>query len=179
MTSERLSKQIEAVLLIEATHRTADSIATQLECSAQTVMQCARELAERYRQHNHGFEISVSQRGILLIPEKEAWNALSKHYRSRREDSLPNAALETLAIVAYSQPITVSEIERLRGLAAAHSIRVLVERKLITVTGTKKAPGSPRIYGTTPHFLQVYNLHDLSELPPLSEEDAVRFLSSH
>lgn len=178
MKREQLTKQIEAILLIENSHRSVESLATQLATKAETVTQCLQDLAEKYKDHGHGMEIAHSSRGVLLVPEEKIWEEIASHYRSRHEDPLPKPAVETLAIIAYSQPITTAEIERLRGLGAGYSIRLLLERELIMVTGTKKAPGAPRLYGTTAQFLQLYNLDSLKGLPALSEEDAVHFLSS-
>lgn len=175
---EQLTKQIEAILLIENSHRSTESIAKQLNTKTEVIAQCVQELSEKYKNNDHGIEIANSSRGVLLVPERGAWEEIASHYRSRHEDPLPKPALETLAIIAYSQPITVAEIEQFRGLGAGYSIRLLLERELIIVTGTKKAPGAPRLYGTTAQFLQLYNLNSIKGLPTLSEEDAVHFLSS-
>lgn len=177
-TLDLLAQQIEAILLIENQHRTVESLAEQLDVDLERVEASAQQLAEHYRAHHHGIEIVTSARGILLLPEKSVWEAIAPHYRSLQTEPLPNPAVETLAIVAYSQPITATEIERLRGVRPDHALRLLLEQKLIEVTGTKKAPGLPRLYGTTPQFLQLYNLQRLTDLPELAEEDAIRFLSS-
>jgi segregation and condensation protein B len=83
--------------------------------------------------------------------------------------------METLSIVAYSQPITRSEIESLRGVAADNMIRQLVERKLIKEVGRKDAPGRPTQYGTTREFLQYFGLESIADLPKLDELEQERF----
>jgi len=79
--------------------------------------------------------------------------------------------METLAIIAYRQPVIRMEIESIRGVKCEHVLDNLLRRKLIRVSGRKQAPGRPLIYSTTPEFLKYFGLHDLSELPPLSEQD--------
>jgi segregation and condensation protein B len=82
---------------------------------------------------------------------------------------LSRAALETLAIVAYRQPIVRAEIENLRGVDCGGVLRLLLERRLIRVMGRREIPGRPLIYGTTRHFLEVFELRDLKDLPTLKE----------
>ena len=92
-----------------------------------------------------------------------------------RGGNLSRAALETLAIVAYSQPITRSEIESIRGVSADGMIRVLGERNLIREVGRKDAPGRPIQYGTSAEFLRVFGLTSIADLPKLAEADRAKF----
>ena len=82
---------------------------------------------------------------------------------------LSSAALETLAVVAYRQPLVKSEIDRIRGVDASGALKGLLDKKLVRIVGRKDVPGKPIIYGTTKKFLEVFNLKDLSELPTLRE----------
>jgi len=82
---------------------------------------------------------------------------------------LSPAALETLAVVAYRQPLVKSEIDRIRGVDVSGALKGLLEKKLVRIVGRKDVPGKPIIYGTTKKFLEVFNLKDLSELPTLRE----------
>lgn len=86
---------------------------------------------------------------------------------------LSRAALETLAIVAYKQPVTKAEVEAIRGVDSAGALKALLEKGLIRICGRKNIPGKPLLYGTTPRFLEVFGLKDLSELPPLKELEKV------
>jgi segregation and condensation protein B len=79
------------------------------------------------------------------------------------------AAMETLAIIAYKQPVVKSEIDRIRGVDVGSSLKGLLEKKLVRIMGRKDVPGKPIMYGTTKKFLEVFNLKDLSELPTLKE----------
>ena len=83
--------------------------------------------------------------------------------------------METLAIIAYSQPITRAEIESIRGVSAESMIKLLIGKNLIKVVGKKDAPGKPKQYGTTKEFLKMFQLKSISDLPKLKEADRVRF----
>ena len=89
--------------------------------------------------------------------------------KAARPAMLSPAALETLAVVAYRQPLVKSEIDRIRGVDASGALKGLLEKKLVRIVGRKDVPGKPIIYGTTKKFLEVFNLKDLSELPTLRE----------
>jgi segregation and condensation protein B len=103
-------------------------------------------------------------------PEMAAWVArLGKQQVAR----LSPAALETLAIVAYKQPVLRAEIERLRGVDAGGVLRMLMEKDLVRVVGRKDLPGRPLIYGTTRRFLETFGLNDLKDLPSMEEIEAV------
>lgn len=89
--------------------------------------------------------------------------------KAARPAMLSPAALETLAVIAYRQPLVKSEIDRIRGVDASGALKGLLEKKLVRIVGRKDVPGKPIIYGTTKKFLEVFNLKDLSELPTLRE----------
>jgi segregation and condensation protein B len=92
-----------------------------------------------------------------------------KKLRTARPPGLTPAALETLAIIAYRQPVVKADIDRFRGVDTAGSLRGLLEKKLARIVGRKDVPGKPILYGTTRKFLEVFNLQDLSALPTLRE----------
>ena len=94
---------------------------------------------------------------------------LEKAVGGEESGQLSNAALETLAIIAYRQPLTRLEIEEIRGVRCEHILDNLIKRKLIRISGRKEGPGRPLIYKTTPDFLVYFGLKDLKELPPLEQ----------
>ena len=94
---------------------------------------------------------------------------MGKKIKRIQTASLSPASLETLAIVAYRQPIVKAEIESIRGVDVSAPLRGLLDKKLVRIVGRKDVPGKPMIYGTTRKFLEVFNLKDLSELPTLRE----------
>ena len=104
-----------------------------------------------------------------LTINTELYEKLGKRYDTRKKLSLSPQALETLAIVAYKQPITRVEIEKIRGVGVEHVLRVLLDYELIRITGKKEVPGRPVLYGTTKNFLKFFGILSLRDLPSISE----------
>ncbi|MCY0889011.1 MAG: SMC-Scp complex subunit ScpB [Alicyclobacillaceae bacterium] len=131
-------------------------------------------LCDELRQH-----LSTRESGIQLLEVAGVWQLSTRaehaHYLHRMTESststtLSPAALETLAIVAYRQPITRSKIESIRGVHSDRALQTLLYRQLIAEVGRENAPGRPILYGTTDHFLQTFGLLSLADLPELPEE---------
>jgi len=126
-------------------------------------------------------EIEVQNRGVRLVEVAGGYQLRTpkanadwvKKFLGGRPSRMGKATLETLAIVAYRQPITKAEIEAIRGVDVDGVITTLLERSLIRAVARKDVPGRPFLYGTTPEFLQLFNLKDLSELPTLKEMDEI------
>jgi segregation and condensation protein B len=132
-------------------------------------------LKERYAQADSGVELSKIGGGFLIAPKKEYWEMLKERYGKKNEAKLSKAALETLSIIAYSQPITRGEIEAIRGVSADNMMRLLLERELIREVGKKDVPGKPVQYGTTKEFLKFFRLESIADLPKLDESESERF----
>lgn len=138
---------------------------------------CPREAAARACQSlAQGYE--AEQAGVRLVRLEESWQLVSapqwgetiRGLLSRRKpDKLSPAALETLAVVAYFQPVTRVVIDQVRGVDSAHSLALLLDRELVAPCGSLDAPGRPILYRTTPVFLRSFGLSSLEELPPLPE----------
>jgi segregation and condensation protein B len=111
----------------------------------------------------------------MLSPKKEYWDNLKDRYGKKNESRLSRAAMETLSIIAYSQPVTRAEIKDIRGVEPDNMIRFLVEKALIREMGKKDVPGKPTQYGTTKEFLKVFRLNSIADLPKLNEKEADRF----
>jgi segregation and condensation protein B len=110
--------------------------------------------------------------GFQLRTPKENADWVKK-YLGGRPARMGRATLETLAIIAYRQPVTKAEVEAIRGVDVDGVVNTLVERNLIRAVGRKDVPGRPFLFGTTPEFLQIFNLKDLTELPTLKEMDEI------
>jgi segregation and condensation protein B len=100
---------------------------------------------------------------------------LRHHYGKKTDEKMSRAALETLSIVAYSQPVTRIEIDSIRGVNSAGTLKVLLDRGFIRETGRKDTPGRPVQYGTTKEFLQLFGLASIADLPKLDEAERERF----
>jgi segregation and condensation protein B len=133
-------------------------------------------LKEKYAAAEHGIELLMLGGGYMFVPKKELWEHLKGRYGKKNDSRLSRAALETLSIIAYSQPITRLEIENLRGVKSADTMMsLLLSRDLIREVGKKDAPGKPQQYGTTKEFLKLFRLSSIADLPKLEEEDRERF----
>ncbi|RJP57308.1 MAG: SMC-Scp complex subunit ScpB [Deltaproteobacteria bacterium] len=133
-----------------------------------TLMGLIAELMEEYQTMDRGFSLREVAGGYQFRtkPECSEW---VRQLKKGIPLKLSQAALETLAIIAYKQPVTRSEIEYIRGVDVGGILRSLVDKKLIRILGKKEVPGRPLIYGTSKRFLEVFALKDLSSLPTLQE----------
>jgi segregation and condensation protein B len=173
-----LKAVIEGVIYITDEPLSADQIATALKQPAVNVARALEELAADYNQPWRGLTIREVAGGYKMStkPEHhEAIRAFVKNLKPPLRLSLP--ALETLALIAYKQPITAPEIMEVRGVQGAGVLKTLLDRKLIATAGRKTVVGKPILYKTTKEFLVQFGLKDLSELPTLKEFEELGRLS--
>jgi segregation and condensation protein B len=174
----QLKAIVEAVVYVTDEPLSADQIAAALQQPAATVSRILEELAAEYNKPDHGLTLREVAGGYKLStkPEHhEAIRAFVKNLKPPMKLSLP--ALETLALIAYKQPVTVPEIAEIRNVQGAGVVKTLLDRKLIAVAGRKKVLGNPMLYKTTKEFLVQFGLKDLSELPTLKEFEELGRLS--
>jgi segregation and condensation protein B len=138
----------------------------------QTVKETLTELQAEYENNNRGIRLVEVAGGYQLRTAKVNADWIKK-FLGGRPARMGKATLETLAIIAYRQPITKAEIEAIRGVDVDGVITTLLERSLIRAVARKDVPGRPFLYGTTPEFLQLFNLKDLSHLPTLKEMEEI------
>ncbi len=139
----------------------ADALDTPLETTADTL----RSLGEEYSGREAGVQLREMAGGwvFMTTPEQSEW--VTRMLRGKRKARLSRAALETLAIIAYKQPVTKSEAEAIRGVDCSGTLATLLERNLVTIKGRSTVVGRPLLYGSTQDFLNYFGLRDLSELP--------------
>lgn len=167
--TEDLKSIIESLLFVSETPLTPDQLKGILEnVDMAAIRTAAEELAAEYEQRNGGF-ILIQVAGGYQFRTQGRYNEWIKRLVKPNAPRLSKAALETLAIIAYNQPIIRNDIEHIRGVDSGGVIRMLMERKLIRVLGRKEIPGRPLIYATTKHFLEVFELKDLKDLPTPKE----------
>lgn len=166
---------IEAILFLEIDPIDIKTLAKVSGLSREQVEEVVSVLRADLDAAGRGVELVSVDGSIQLSPKRELWPRLRQRFGRKRESRLSRAAMETLSIVAYSQPITRSEIESLRGVSADTMIRQLLDRKLIREIGRKNAPGRPVQFGTTREFLQHFGLESIADLPKLDEIDQERF----
>jgi segregation and condensation protein B len=172
---EKETALIEAILYLEAEPLEEAALARISGLAKNLVQEALGKLEERYGRADSGVELSRIGGGVMISPKREHWDNLKDRYGKKNEARLSRAALETLAIVAYSQPVTRAEIEQIRGVSADTMIRLLMEKQLVREIGKKDVPGKPLQYGTTREFLKFFRLESIADLPKLSESENDRF----
>lgn len=160
---------IEALLFVSTDPVTSEEIERVVGISEKTVIELIEELANEYDQGGRGIQMRKIGKGYIIATRPEFAEYIRELYHPKVQQRLTQAALETLAIIAYKQPITRSEIEDIRGVKVEKALITLQKRGLIQELGRKHTIGTPIIYGTTDLFLQYFDLEDLSQLPEPAE----------
>jgi segregation and condensation protein B len=165
-----LAQLCEAALFAAARPLTAEELATlDPDTALADVRAALDELREHYDFDQHGVELVELAGGYQILTRAIHAAAIERAQFSARGTRLTPAALETLAVIAYRQPVGRAEIEEIRGVSAGGVLRSLQERGLIEVVGRSEALGRPLLYGTAPLFLELLGLRDLSDLPKVEE----------
>jgi segregation and condensation protein B len=133
------------------------------------VEEALRHLGQALEQDRRGVRLAVVAGGYRLVTKLDYAPWIKRLDKAKTSAKLSRSALESLAIIAYKQPLVRSEVEEIRGVETSGVLRTLLERKLVRIVGRKEVPGRPIMYGTTKFFLEHFGLSDLSQLPPLRE----------
>jgi len=163
-----LTPVVEAMVFAADGPLKLERIAEALDLPAKEITAALKALADDYEERPRGFFLQEVAGGYQLRTRPEYADYLRKLGRSR-PFKFSRPALESLAIIAYRQPVTRSEVEYLRGVDSGSVVKTLLEKRLIRILGKKDVPGKPMIYGTTKEFLELFGLTDLSALPTLRE----------
>jgi len=162
-------RAVEAVLLCAVEPVSAGLLAELLELTAQRVEEICAELAAGYRAQRRGFVLARVAGGYRLQTDPELWPFVERFATEGVSSRLSSAALETLAIIAYKQPVSRAQVAALRGVNVDGVVRLLHQRGLIAEVGHAPGPGQPVLYGTTPAFLERLGLDSIDELPPVED----------
>lgn len=166
---------VEAVLFLENEALNINTISRITKLSKQEIDSALSGIKTEFSKDIHGIELQETDGFYQFTPKRKLWDSLKEKYGRRNEKKLSRAAIETLAIIAYSQPVTRGEVETIRGVSSDSMFKLLLERELIKEVGKKDAPGKPVQYGTTSNFLKLFSLTSISELPKLDDIDNERF----
>src|SRR3954469_613949 len=170
MESNELRAALEAILFVSNEPVKLDELAEAFaDEGREAVIAQLEEIKRALDDHLGGFMLEQTAGGWRLATRTEHDGILKKHFAKKGENRMSIAALETLAIVAYRQPITAPEVSEIRGVNATAVIRTLLERRMIRVSGRKNVVGSPFLYRTTKEFLVHFGLNDIRDLPRLEE----------
>ena len=175
--SDDLKNIIESLIFVSETPLSVDRIRNAVpHADINSIRLAIETLIQEYENRKGGFMLKEIAGGYQFrtSPEYHTW---IKNLIQPNPARLTRAALETLAIIAYKQPIIRSDIEHIRGVDCGGIIRTLMERKLVRILGRKEIPGRPLIYATTKYFLEFFDLRDLKDLPTPREIDAMENLS--
>lgn len=159
---------LEAIIYLENEPVEISVLSRISKLSKDVVVEVLKQMQEHYAaDEEHGIDLVELGGGYLFMPKKDLWNNLKGRYGKKNEDKLSKSAMETLSIIAYSQPITKAELENIRGVSCSGMLKLLLSKELIRIVGKKDAPGRPAQYGTTKEFLQLFQLSSIADLPKI------------
>ncbi|MFG0329179.1 MAG: SMC-Scp complex subunit ScpB [Phycisphaerales bacterium] len=169
-----LASRVEALLITSEKPLSPARLGEALEIGlddggSKSIEDAIEELNEVYDESGRAFRVERVAGGYRMMTRPEFGGVVQRFRESRSSSRLSQAALETLAIVAYRQPITRADIEAIRGVACGEVLRSLLERHLIKITGRAEEVGRPMLYGTTREFLEAFGLASLKDLPDAKE----------
>jgi len=166
---EQIKPILEALLLASDAPLSVEKIRDVLpEVERDEITRQLAELVSEYESRQGGFHLCAVAGGYQFRT-RPAFSSWVRKLKGSKGQALSPAAMETLAVVAYRQPVMKSEVDKIRGVDSSASVKGLLDKKIIRMVGRKDVPGKPMLYGTTKKFLEMFNLNDLSELPTLRE----------
>ncbi|MEK6286574.1 MAG: SMC-Scp complex subunit ScpB [Acidobacteriota bacterium] len=170
MTVDELKPIIESLIYVSEEPISVKQLAAILEGESVADIQTATDqLAEEFNARGGGLEVRQLAGGYRITTRLEVSEYVRRYLKSQPSARLSLAALETLAVIAYKQPVTIPEILEIRGVTSTSAIKTLLDRRLIVAKGHKQVVGRPMLYGTSKDFLIHFGLNDLSELPNLED----------
>lgn len=162
---ERIQDMVEALLFVADEPTTPEALAQAIGCPVHAVEEALEHYGRRLQASGPIQLVKIA--GGFQLATKPTFASVVARFLEPQAQKLSKSLLEALAVVAYRQPITAPEVEEVRGVDSSYALRTLAERRLITEVGRKAAPGRPVLWGTTQHFLHMFNLADLDALPDI------------
>lgn len=175
MELEKLEAAIEAILFTMGDSVELEKIAAAIEQDKKTTRKIIQGMMDKYQDLDRGIQILELEDAYQLCTKQEYYDYLIRVAKQPRKYVLTDVLLETVAIIAYKQPVTRLEIEKIRGVKSDHPINKLLEYGLIQELGRLDAPGRPIVFGTTEEFLRNFGVSSVSELPALSPDRLAEF----
>ena len=175
MEIEKLQGAIEAILFTMGDSVELEKIAAAIGHDEATTRKIIHNMMDQYDAENRGVRIIELNNAFQMCTKKEMYEYLIRVAKQPKRYVLTDVLLETLSIIAYNQPVTKLEIEKIRGVKSDHAVNKLVEYGLVEETGRMDAPGRPLLFGTTEEFLRRFSVQSLDELPSLNPEQVEHF----
>lgn len=170
MEIQKLEAIIEAILFTMGESVELSKIAVAIEHDEETTRKLIHNMMDRYEKENRGIKIVELENSFQMCTKKEMYEYLIRIAKQPKKHVLSEVLLETLSIIAYKQPITKIEIEKIRGVKCDHAVNKLVEYNLIGELGRLDAPGRPLLFGTTEEFLRAFGVQSIEELPMINQD---------
>ena len=172
---KRLEGVIEAVLFTMGESVELSKIAAAVGHDADTTRKLIHKMMDKYETEDRGVHIIELEDAFQMCTKKEMYEYLIRVARQPKKYVLTDVLLETLSIIAYKQPVTKLEVEKIRGVKSDHAVNKLVEYNLVCERGRLDAPGKPILFGTTEEFLRRFGVHSVDDLPRLNPEQMESF----
>ncbi len=172
---EKIEGVIEAVLFTMGESVELDKLAAAVDHDKETVRKIIYNMMDKYKAEDRGIYIIELEDAFQMCTKPELYEYLIKVTKQQRRYVLTDVLLETLSIIAYKQPVTKLEIEKIRGVKSDHAVNKLVEYGLVCETGRLDAPGRPILFGTTEEFLRNFGIQSLEDLPMMNPDQMEHF----
>lgn len=170
MEIEKLQGMVEAILFTMGESVELSKIAAAIQHDEETTRKMIHNMMDRYEEDNRGIHIIELENSFQMCTKPEAYEYLVRVAKQPKKYVLTEVLLETLSIIAYKQPVTKLEIEKIRGVKSDHAVNKLVEYELVQEMGRMDVPGRPILFGTTEEFLRRFGVQSLNDLPGLNPE---------
>lgn len=170
MKIQQIEAIIEAILFTMGESVELDKIADTIEQDRETTRKIIKNMMVRYEKEDRGIRIIELENAFQLCTKQEMYEYLIRIAKQPKRHVLTDVLLETLSIIAYKQPVTRLEIEKIRGVKSDHAVNKLIEYNLVTEVGRMDAPGKPLLFGTTEEFLRRFSVQSIDELPVFDAE---------
>ncbi len=169
MEMEQLVSTVEALIFVSGDPVPMKRLKDVLELEDNEIKEAIKQLSKRYQESGSALQVMEVAGGYQLRTRPTYSVFVNRFLERKKKTSLSGPALETLAIIAYKQPITRAEIEAIRGVGIDGVLKSLMDKRLVRVAGVKEVPGRPNVYGTTKRFLEYFGIVSLKDLPPIED----------
>lgn len=175
MNIKEIEAVIEAILFTMGESVEVSKIAKVIEHDIETTRKIIHNMMDKYEAEDRGIRIIELEEAFQMCTKKEMYEYLIRIAKQPKKYTLTDVVLETLSIIAYKQPITKLEIERIRGVKSDHAVNKLIEYNLVTEVGRLDSPGRPILFGTTEEFLRRFSVQSVDDLPEITQEKVEDF----
>lgn len=169
-----IEKKLEGILFAMGESVTVEALSHALDLTPEKIEEALSAMQKKWDEDERGIRIIKLDDAYQMCTSKDVYEYLIRIAKQPKKYAMTDVLLETLSIIAYKQPITKAEIERIRGVSSDHAVNRLVEYSLVEEIGRLDAPGRPMLFGTTEEFLRSFGITSLSDLPTLEQDEIER-----